>query len=106
WGATSQVLQEVALDLISVEECREKYQNTPQPHSITDNMVCTLTPDKDACLGDSGGPLIFQIPDGRWVQIGVVSFGYECAHPDGPGVYANVANYIDWITSTTGSDHC
>ncbi|CAL4090403.1 unnamed protein product [Meganyctiphanes norvegica] len=105
-GDNSEVLMEVALDLISTEDCAEKYQNTPQTFTITDNMICTLTPDKDACSGDSGGPLIYQIPDGRWVQIGIVSFGYQCAFDDAPGVYTRVDKQIGWINETTGSQQC
>uniref|UniRef100_A0A182Q1B6 Peptidase S1 domain-containing protein n=1 Tax=Anopheles farauti TaxID=69004 RepID=A0A182Q1B6_9DIPT len=51
---------------------------------------------KDLCYGDSGGSLMYREPD-RWVQVGIVSFGaYNCGTPL-PGVYTNVAYYIDWI---------
>lgn len=102
-GSISNTLQEVAVDVISGTECTSLYQNS---FSITENMLCTLTAGKDACQGDSGGPLVKQISDGRWVQVGVVSFGLGCAQPDQPGVFTKVANYIDWITTTTASSTC
>lgn len=48
--------------------------------------------------GDSGGP--YQIQDTktrRWYVAGVVSWGIQCAQPENPGVYTEVAQYIDWI---------
>ena len=33
----------------------------------------------------------------RWVVLGVVSFGYECAMPEKPGYYAKVSRVVPWI---------
>lgn len=54
----------------------------------------------DACTGDGGSPLICPIA-GRWYVVGLVAWGIGCGTTDVPGVYINVANYINWIQSTT-----
>lgn len=47
--------------------------------------------------GDSGGPLVC-----NGIQAGVVSFGLECALPNTPAVYVDVATYIPWLRNVTG----
>jgi secreted trypsin-like serine protease len=37
--------------------------------------------------------------ENRWVQIGIVSFGEQCALPNFPGVYTYVPNYLQFIKS-------
>lgn len=44
-------------------------------------------------LGDSGGPAICDN-----LLTGIVSFGFQCARPNRPGIYTNVEYYKDWIT--------
>ncbi|XP_041769967.1 trypsin 3A1-like [Anopheles merus] len=88
WGATSPIgalpinLQAVELPLISQESCRGVWGAA----SVTDNMVCASEPGRDACGGDSGGPLT---NNGR--QIGIVSWGSPLCLGNLPGVYARVA---------------
>lgn len=78
---------------------------------LTANMICAGTPTgaRDACNGDSGGPLFARGPDGRLTQVGVVSWGegpvdasMACGHANAYGVYTRVSNYLDWIKEKTG----
>jgi hypothetical protein len=72
---------------------------------ITDSMICAGEPTpgaraeqvKDTCQGDSGGPLITTGPDGKPVQIGIVSWGDGCGIPSVHGVYSRLANFTDWV---------
>lgn len=50
---------------------------------------------RDACLGDSGGPMVCGGKLG-----GVVSAGINCAKFYNPGIYSDVAYYRDWIDTT------
>lgn len=47
--------------------------------------------------GDSGGPLLHQLGNGRWVNVGIVSWGIRCGERDRPGVYTRVNSYLEWI---------
>lgn len=75
---------------------------------ITDNMVCSGYTDRPrgSCRGDSGGPLMVQLPDQSFVQIGVVSWGdmrdndVGCQTEGNFAAYTRVANYADWIRQT------
>jgi hypothetical protein len=65
---------------------------------IFPEMLCALGPGVDACIGDSGGPLILQgtSPESDR-QVGLVSWGRGCAVY--PGVYSRVSSGFDWIRS-------
>ncbi|XP_062382940.1 serine protease hepsin-like [Sardina pilchardus] len=102
-GSLSNVLQEVEVPVVGNEQCADLLQSLLPP--ITEDMMCAGLPDggKDSCQGDSGGPLVMAVGI-KWVQSGVVSFGFGCARPNLPGVYAMVSQYEDWIDSHIRSD--
>ncbi|XP_037781911.1 trypsin-like [Penaeus monodon] len=94
-GAASPVLLEVSVPTMSNAVC-----NGFMGGAVTANMLCAGVPEGglDSCQGDSGGPLVTE-EDGKAKQIGVVSWGYGCAQPNSPGVYARVTAYLTWISS-------
>ncbi len=106
WGNTepfgfvgSDTLKEVLVPMVANSIC-----NGPNAYDgeITTNMICAGVGGKDACQGDSGGPLL-AFENGNYYVNGITSWGYTCADPDFPGVYAKVANYKNWIESYTGN---
>ena len=55
---------------------------------------------RDSCVGDSGGALVknFDVDgDDAYYQVGVVSFGFECAKPKEPGIYTRMTSYTKWM---------
>jgi len=90
----SPVLMKVSLPIVDRETCQRHMGRV-----VTDRMICAgylHRGGKDACQGDSGGPLT--VDD---ILYGIVSWGYECADPNYPGVYTNVANLRWWIKLVT-----
>lgn len=93
WGRTcescptSPVLVRAELPIVTREACSLLYPSLIQP-----DMLCAGTAEKDACYGDSGGPLLL---DGA--QVGITSWGRGCARVGSPGVFTAVAQVRDWI---------
>ncbi|XP_012866690.1 PREDICTED: serine protease 33 [Dipodomys ordii] len=95
-------LQGARVPLLDSKACDRLYHvGTDVPRAeriVLPGNLCAgyLQGHKDACQGDSGGPLAC-VQSGRWVLVGVVSWGKGCALPNRPGVYTNVAKYSRWI---------
>ncbi|XP_037033895.1 proclotting enzyme [Bradysia coprophila] len=94
-GPQPAILQEVSIPIWTNAECRRKY-GPAAPGGIVESMLCAGQPAKDSCSGDSGGPLM--VNDGRWTQVGIVSWGIGCGKGQYPGVYSRVTYYLPWIT--------
>uniref|UniRef100_F6S7Y6 MBL associated serine protease 2 n=1 Tax=Monodelphis domestica TaxID=13616 RepID=F6S7Y6_MONDO len=108
WGRTERNLRArhlmyVELPVVDQQTCRAAFENKSsggKPLVLTDNMICAGFPSggKDACTGDSGGPLAFLDPETKtWFVGGIVSWGVGCGEANQYGVYTNVINYIPWI---------
>ncbi len=110
WGVTdlrraksTYRLQGVELDFIDRKTCNkfESYNGR-----LTQNMFCAgiLGPEggggKDACYGDSGGPL--SIHSGAKARlVGLVSWGVDCAEAYKYGVYTQVSRFRAWVREVT-----
>ncbi|XP_060689924.1 vitamin K-dependent protein C-like [Hemiscyllium ocellatum] len=104
WGAIDEnddryrpnTLLFIRIKLTSYTLCKEKLKDR-----VTDNMICAGTPGsrKDACKGDSGGPMVTFL-NGTWFLLGLVSWGEGCGRFQTFGIYTKVTNYLDWIYST------
>ncbi|UJR25720.1 hypothetical protein I4U23_007071 [Adineta vaga] len=51
------------------------------------------------CVGDPGSP-IFLWSDGRWQQVGIASYVFDCAPFQNLGIYTRTIEYKEWIQST------
>ncbi|XP_042899849.1 proclotting enzyme [Parasteatoda tepidariorum] len=93
-GPSSSTLQEVQVRIWENDKCKVVFRREVP---ITGANLCAGDGDKDACRGDSGGPLMLAHQDGKFYLIGLVSFGKKCAEPGVPGVYTRITNFLDWI---------
>ncbi|XP_075037372.1 transmembrane protease serine 9-like [Mixophyes fleayi] len=110
WGYTQygeslsypRTLQQLMLPLISREACDQMFHVGSDVGAsvpiIQKGQICAGYQDgrKDACQGDSGGPLVCKM-NGFWYQVGIVSWGEDCALPNRPGVYTYVPAYVAFI---------
>ncbi|KAJ8967876.1 hypothetical protein NQ317_016088 [Molorchus minor] len=93
-GPQPAILQEVNIPIWSNRDCKLKY-GPAAPGGIVDHMLCAGQANRDSCSGDSGGPLM--INNGKWTQIGIVSWGIGCGKGQYPGVYTRVEHFLPWI---------
>jgi len=95
-------LHQVEIQVMDNESCKSVFQGTNT--EIVDSSICALQPGsrKNACYGDSGGPLMASPKPRTFVQVGIVSRG--CGNMDQPNIYTRVASFSDWINSTMASN--
>ncbi|XP_064097052.1 venom protease-like isoform X2 [Macrobrachium nipponense] len=91
------VLMEVSVPILDT-----KCNGYNPSFKITKKMMCAgyKKGGKDACSGDSGGPMVVN-ENGIYTLVGIVSLGEGCAEPNAPGIYTRVSKYLDWIAQNT-----
>lgn len=99
-SAHSLSLKEILVPLWKHKDCERALQaHFGTNYRLPQSTICAGAPGRDACDGDGGGPLVCEL-NGRWHQIGIVSFGIGCGRPNLPGVYTKLDSYSDWIYET------
>ncbi len=86
-------LRQVDLPVVDKSTCDNIYQ-----YPLLTSQICAgYYEGKDACNGDSGGPVVTTI-DGEWVHVGLVSYGTRCDIFNGYyGVYTRTSAFVDFI---------
>ena len=95
-------LHQVEIQVMDNDSCKTLLQGSN--NEIVDSSICALQPGsrKNACYGDSGGPLMASPKPRTFVQVGIVSRG--CGNMDLPNIYTRVSSFSDWIASTMAAD--
>ncbi|VDI27901.1 chymotrypsinogen B-like [Mytilus edulis] len=94
----SDALQEVQVPIVRKKKCKKAFSFT-----INNSQICAgfKKGTKDACIGDSGGPLMCPVKrkngDIAWYVTGVTSYGEGCGEKGKYGLYTNVSKYLKWI---------
>ncbi len=109
--AGTSTLQTVKLPTVATDQCRTKYQSSPQyPNAVIGaEQICAGTEagGKDSCSADSGGPLMGYDAEDQKYQVGLVSWGggvaSGCADAGWYGIYTRVSAYKDWISGNVAS---
>ncbi|XP_047421264.1 mannan-binding lectin serine protease 1 isoform X2 [Sciurus carolinensis] len=98
-----ETLMEIEIPIVDHHTCQEAY--APLKKNVTKDMICAGEKEggKDACAGDSGGPMVtLDRETGQWYLVGTVSWGEDCGKKDRYGVYSDIYHNKDWIQRVTG----
>ncbi|KAL1497551.1 hypothetical protein ABEB36_008492 [Hypothenemus hampei] len=108
WGKTdpsshqtgTNVLRSVSVPILDISECQAWHKIRQINVELHPEMLCAghKFGKQDACMGDSGGPLI-TLENGRWTLVGITSAGFGCGEPHQPGIYHKIPISVDWIRS-------
>lgn len=98
-------MQTALLTNCPVSSCISEMNNVNLGQYVTGKNLCTLDRDtkQGSCNGDSGSALLaLGTESNQAVQVGIVSWGVKNCNTDYPSVYTNVAEFCDYIYTTSG----
>ncbi len=97
WGRTETALstdrmRKARVPVVSDSEAAAAYNSDAKKDFYPMLMVAAGDNEKDTCYDDSGGPLFERNEAGKFIQVGITSFGPPngCAIRGYPGVYTEV----------------
>jgi secreted trypsin-like serine protease len=96
----SEQLKLVELTVRPVEGCSKQ---APMEEEI---QLClsSLSLGHGICPGDSGGPVMAKTQDGRFIVVGITSYGYGYGMgPEYPNVFVRVHPFVEWIVETAAN---
>jgi secreted trypsin-like serine protease len=109
WGQTSETdqvqqqrLRAGKVPFVPDRTCAAAYA-TAGVDLVRPEMLCAGRGGVDACQGDSGGPLVRRDARGRWIEVGIVSWGIGCGRRAYPGVYTQVSTFRAAILTATAA---
>ncbi|XP_066975651.1 uncharacterized protein [Macrobrachium rosenbergii] len=103
-GKFQRVLKEVEVPVLSHLQCQKALRLTRlgASFSLPEGNICAGGEEgRDTCEGDGGGPLVCPGHNGHAQLVGLVSWGIGCGKVGIPGVYVDVAHYLEWIRANS-----
>ncbi|XP_030265547.1 uncharacterized protein LOC115576963 [Sparus aurata] len=93
----SPILRRFSIPILQNSQCSQKSQ-----FNFTSNMLCAgyLGGTQQSCRGDDGSPLVTLYGSTHFLT-GVVGWGRGCPKPGYYGVFANMANFVEWVEAST-----
>ncbi|XP_076435577.1 serine protease 33-like [Babylonia areolata] len=106
WTPTPpKALQQLGMTVWVKARCRRQFSSSfPHVKYMSSRQICavSLRPGiSSTCNGDSGGPLFTKDKRGRYVQWGVLSWGYCVARPSVPTFFTYLPRFLPWIEKVT-----
>ncbi|XP_006171078.1 putative serine protease 46 [Tupaia chinensis] len=93
-------LQEMSVRILKNDVCNQRYQFLflqSQREFVGKDMLCASSEwGQDTCQGNSGSSLVCQ-QNGSWIQMGVVSWSFNCGRRQFPGIYTSTTHFTQWI---------
>lgn len=92
----SPILRKFSIPILQNSHCSQRTQ-----FNFTSNMLCAgyLGGTQQSCRGDDGSPLITLYGSTHFLT-GVVGWGRGCPQPGYYGVFANMANFVEWVEAS------
>ena len=102
--APSRQLMEATVTTLPTRSCNSLYQTRDLKkfeYVVGEGQICAedQVAHRDACHGDSGGPLLGFDRNNCPYLVGITSWGIGCAKAGFAGVYTRVSSHADWIRS-------